>query len=149
LDNTFFSIGYLIIKAKLIMAINHLVISCASNSFKHRHEKQFLEWIDNVVSDYVEELGMDYDNRDDDSDNYDERFSWDAEEWRDNIIDGHELITDVMLAKFEELLLDSFTEVGEEIASVGYDHYGMGHSGWNGVYEFCGMYLLQVINMNC
>ncbi|MFN6091980.1 MAG: hypothetical protein ACK44N_06165, partial [Bacteroidota bacterium] len=122
------------------MAINHLVISCASNSFKHRHEKQFLEWIDNVVSDYVEELGMDYDNRDDDSDNYDERFSWDAEEWRDNIIDGHELITDVMLAKFEELLLDSFTEVGEEIASVGYDHYGMGHSGWNGVYEFCGMY---------
>ena len=71
------------------------------------------------------------------------RFSWDAEEWRDNIIDGHELITDEILDKLDEILLDAFTDIGEEIASVGYDHYGMGHSGWNGVYEFCGLYLLS------
>jgi len=130
------------------MARNYLIISCATNSFKHRHKKKFLKWLSNIVSDYYEDLGMDIMNNDDYSDDYDERFSWDAEEWRDNIIDGHELISDDMLYKFDELLIDSFTEVGEEIASVGYDHYGMGHSGWNGVFEFCGLYLLNGSDYN-
>ena len=115
------------------MSLKYWVQDCAVKSFDHRHEDAFLDWLSENAYEIIELDGED--------DEYEISLA-DSDELRDFIIHGHRLITEEVLSKFDDALMDSFTEVGEEIASVGYDHYGMGHSGWNGVYEFCGLYLL-------
>ncbi len=109
----------------------------AKNSFGHRHESRFLKWIKEAVISLKEVL---------DEEVIEGWQSWRPEEWRLHIIQEHPFISPEVRKELEEFLLefgfDSNEEYCELIASVGYDHYGMAHSGWNGVYEFCGWYLL-------
>jgi hypothetical protein len=107
---------------------------CAINSVNHRHKKLFLTWLKEAISQVKDEFSF-HDN--------DNRSKWKPKDWRDNMIKGNPVITNEIYDHLDQLLMDSFTETGELIASVGYDHYGPSHSGWNGVFEICGVYILH------
>ncbi|MFM1744862.1 MAG: hypothetical protein RLZZ630_799 [Bacteroidota bacterium] len=107
---------------------------CAINSVNHRHKKLFLTWLKEAIAQVKGETHF-HGN--------DVRSKWKPKDWRDNMIKGNPRMTDEIYDHLDQLLMDSFTETGELIASVGYDHYGPSHSGWNGVFEICGVYILH------
>jgi hypothetical protein len=107
---------------------------CASNSLNHRHHGIFKKWLSEAIENIPVES---------DSTKTNLRSNPKIEQWIEKLIDKDHMITGDILDYLENSLLDSFVEIGELIASVDYDHDGMGHSGWNGVYEFCGLYIIQ------
>ena len=116
------------------MKEDYLVHQIAKNSLNHRHESRFLQWLESVAKDDLNIEPIDATCND-----------WEPVEWRDRIIKRDAILTSDVLDHFDNELLDNFTteDCGELIASVGYDHYGPAHSGWNAVYEFCGVYVLS------
>jgi hypothetical protein len=107
------------------------VQDAAAKSIGHRQEKEFLEWLADARCAVI-------DLEDDDP-----RWNWGVQQWRTALIQEDAAISDSELEALDEQLVELFSDVGEVIASIGYDHYGMGHSGWNGVYEFSGLYKLS------
>jgi len=110
------------------------VQTCANNSITHRHKKVFLKWLKEALYDFDRDIDLSAD---------DVRFSWNPLDWRTNICENHPLVVDEILDHLDSKLVDSIDDFGEIIASVEYDQEGMAHSGWNAVYEFCGIYTLQ------
>lgn len=107
---------------------------CAANSKKHRHNGIFKKWLTKAIENMKVE--SDFNNK-----NLPSNLK--IEQWIEKLIDKDQMITDDILDYLELSLLDSFVEIGELIAAVDYDHEGIGHSGWNGVYEFCGLFIIQ------
>jgi hypothetical protein len=117
-----------------MIANSYCIEICAANSQKHRHNEIFKKWLSEAIQNIPVES---------DSTETNLRSKMKIEEWIEKMIVKDHMITDHILDYLENSLLDSFVEIGEIIASVDYNHDSVGHSGWNGVYELCGLYIIQ------
>lgn len=110
----------------------NLIIRCALNSYGHRHETLFLDWLGNYISE------LDYELR-----NGRIPEAWKAEDWRKGLAELDPRIDQLLIKQLDDWMCEDFIHQAELIASIGYDFYGPAHSGCNGIYEFCGVYKLQ------
>ncbi len=116
-----------------MMESNCFIQICAKNSFGHRHESVFTSWLNERIDEFLKSRVTDLSSV----------IGKDENNWRELIANSKsEGIVD-LLDFLEDGLRESFTSIGECIASVEYDHEGMAHSGYNCVYELCGVYLLE------
>ena len=115
------------------MESEYYIQICARNSRGHRQEKEFVNWLSDIIEALIQI----------DTFNLTIFKSSNKNEWRDIIANDNSTELGSIFDRLEDELGGSITEVGECIASVDYDHEGMDHSGSNGVYELCGVYWLE------
>lgn len=115
------------------MESEYCIQICARNSRGHRQEKEFVNWLTNIIDALIQKGTF----------NLTIFKCVHKNEWRDIIADDNSTELGSIFDQLADELGGSITEVGECIASVDYDHEGMDHSGSNGVYELCGVYWLE------
>ena len=115
------------------MESDYYIQICARNSRRHRHEKEFVNWLTNIIEALIQKGTF----------NLTIFKCAHKNEWRDIIANDNSAELAIILAQLENELGGSITKVGECIASVDYNHDGMAHSGSNSVYELCGVYWLE------
>ncbi len=121
------------LKTNSNMESNCFIQLCAKNSFGHRQETKFTSWLNEQIDAFLKSRVTDLSSV----------TGKDETNWRELIADSKSEGLNDLLDFLEDGLRDSFTSIGECIASVEYDHEGLAHSGCNCVYELCGVYLLE------
>jgi len=111
----------------------------AEQSIHHAEERTFLKILEEFVSccDWPDEVIPEDENEPPYFD------AWTGQQWRDAIVTKEHPFTTEHFDQFDEWVHENITEFAEQVASVGYDLYGMAHSGFNAVYRFLGVYFLR------
>jgi hypothetical protein len=115
------------------MDFDYYIQLCARNSRGHRQEIEFTEWLNSEINRLIEYSSLDLNPF----------RAAPQKAWRDIVANTNESEFGALLGDIENNFRDAITSVGECIASVDYNHDGMVHSGSNGVYELCGIYVLD------
>ncbi len=115
------------------MESDYYIQICARNSRGHRQEKEFVNWLTNIIEALIQKGTF----------NLTIFKCAHKNEWRDIIAHDNSTELGSIFDRLEDELGDCITEIGECIASVDYEHHGMGHSGSNSVYELCGVFWLE------
>ena len=122
---------------------NDFFVVAANNSQKIRKKSMFINFLKNVFLVEADHIIYDYENGE-------HCAEWSSKEWYDNLIKADKRIPKEFLDDIYEGIFSNngYEDYCEVLASVGYDKYGMGHSGYNEVYEFFGFYFLRGSDYN-